>query len=52
MNENLIKELKDAERILGSIPVTFDAQDAVVSAKVKIRKVMAELSKKEETENG
>lgn len=52
MNENLINELKAAEQILGSLPVTYEAQDAVVAVKVKIRKVMAELSKKEVAEHG
>lgn len=45
MNENLIKELDSAVRIIGSLPVTHEAQDIVVAAKTKIRKVIAELQK-------
>lgn len=45
MTENLIKELDSAVKIIGSLPVTHEAQDIVVAAKAKIRKVIAELEK-------
>lgn len=47
MNENLIKELNAAIKIIGSLPVTHEAQDVVVATKQKIRNVIAELEKTE-----
>lgn len=43
--EEMIMELKIAESLLGSLSVTYDAQDTVVAAKSKIRRVKAELEK-------
>lgn len=43
--EELVKELDTAVKILGSLPVTHEAQEIVVAAKAKIRKVIAELQK-------
>lgn len=45
MNENLIKELDSTVKILGSLPVTHEAQDIIVAAKAKLRKVIAELQR-------
>lgn len=45
MNEKLIKELDSAMKIIGSLPVTHEAQDIVVATKQKIRNVIAELEK-------
>ncbi len=41
--EEMIKELSIAEALLGSLSVTYEAQDTVVAAKSKIRRVKAEL---------
>lgn len=41
--EEMIKELNIAETLLGSLSVTFEAQDTVVAAKNKIRRVRDEL---------
>lgn len=41
--DEMIKELSIVEALLGSMPVTYDAQDTVVVAKSKIRRVKAEL---------
>lgn len=41
--DEMIKELSIAEALLGSLSVTYDAQDTVVAAKSKIRRVKAEL---------
>lgn len=41
--DEMIKELNIAEALLGSLSVTYEAQDTVVAAKSKIRKVRAEL---------
>ena len=43
--ENMIKELNMAVKIVGSLPVTHEAQDIVVATKQKIRNVIAELEK-------
>ena len=43
--DEMIKELSVVESLLGSMSVTYDAQDVVVVAKSKIRKVKAELER-------
>ena len=43
--KNIIEELNAAIKIIGSLPVTHEAQDIVVATKQKIRNVIAELEK-------
>ena len=43
--EDMIKELNMAVKIIGSLPVTHEAQDIVVATKQKIRNVIAELER-------
>lgn len=50
MKDEILKELKGALNIIGSLAVTHDAQETVVAAKQKIRKAMSIV--KEEKSDG
>ena len=50
MHENMIENLKAAIQIIGSLPVTHEAQDVVVAAKMRIRAVLEELKQADDTE--
>lgn len=45
--DEMVKELEFAYRMISSIPVSGDAVDIMAAAKAKLRKVLAELDKKE-----
>lgn len=45
--DEMVKELEFAYKMISSIPVSGDAVDIMAAAKAKLRKVLAELNKKE-----